>query len=257
MPDICFLVIDNSRMVRSKVRNVLENRLGVELVIEAADGAEAIKVLQAHKIDMIISDWDMPGLNGEELLFEVRNNRQWSAIPFIMMTGNKDRDCIVSAMQNGVSNYIVKPFSPAELEDKIRKSWNKTSRRRAERYNMQPEHKAAIRYEDAVFSAQILNISRTGALVRVNYDQRLRLFEKYQLMIELKVAGQSEPMRIDPIYGATVRLEVEDYMQTSSLLSLMGLAFIPSLTSQDVADKLDSLITYLRDLQPNAVIGNE
>lgn len=257
MQDVCFLVIDNSRMVRSKVRNVIENRLGVELVMEAADGAEAIKTLQAHKIDMIISDWDMPGLSGEELLYEVRNNRQWSAIPFIMMTGNKDRERILSAMQNGVSNYIIKPFSPAELEDKIRKSWNKTSRRRAERYNMQPEHLAAIRYEDAVFNAQVLNISRTGVLVRLEYDHRLRLFGKYQLMLELQLPGQNEPLRIDPLYGATVRLEVEDYMRASSLLCLMGLAFIPSLTSQDAADKLDSLIQYLGELQPNAIIGNE
>jgi two-component system, chemotaxis family, chemotaxis protein CheY len=252
MREISFLVADDSRVVRCSVRAVLENSIGTKEIIEASDGMEALKVLQSQRVDMIISDWNMPNLNGEELLYNVRNSSEWCDIPFIMMTAHGERDYLVTAIQNGVSGYITKPFTPAELEDKIAKSWNWATRRKSERYNMLPDHEALIRFGSVTLKGQIMNISRTGALLRMNHDERLGLFKSCTLSVEI-MKNENDFMTISPLYGMAVRLEAEGTLHLTDRICLMALNFIPSMMSGQVERSLENLLRYLCSLSPDMI----
>lgn len=139
MRDLRFLVVDDSAMARRLIMSVIRSRLGGEKVLQANDGTEALLLLEGHPVDVIISDWNMGKVNGDELLAYVRRRECLRHIPFIMVTCNTQRESILAAVQLGVTRYLVKPFTPAELEQKIRSAWNATTRRRAERFSIQSE----------------------------------------------------------------------------------------------------------------------
>lgn len=94
---------------------------GVGTILEAADGEEALKAILTHKtpIHLIISDYNMPNLNGLSLLRAVRAHGPISKTAFIMLTGRADKQMVLSAVEHGVNNYLVKPFTPDSLREKI------------------------------------------------------------------------------------------------------------------------------------------
>jgi len=122
MPDtnIKVLVVDDFATMRRIVKNIL-TQLGYKNVIEADDGTTAMNVLKQEKIDLIISDWNMPKMTGLELLKNVRANADWAKIPFIMVTAEAQQDNIILAVKAKVSQYIVKPFTADTLGEKINK----------------------------------------------------------------------------------------------------------------------------------------
>lgn len=102
-----------------KIAETVLRQLRIPYVSTARDGAEALDVLNAgmQKYDLIISDWNMPEMTGLQLLKAVR--QKWPAMPFIMLTGRATPEFVVQARDNGVDAYVVKPFSPAQLGQKI------------------------------------------------------------------------------------------------------------------------------------------
>ncbi|MBA3013425.1 MAG: response regulator [Proteobacteria bacterium] len=122
MPDsnIKVLVVDDFATMRRIVKNIL-TQLGYKNIIEADDGTTAMNILKQEKIDMIISDWNMPKMTGLELLKNVRANPEWTKIPFIMVTAEAQQDNIILAVKAKVSQYIVKPFTADTLGEKINK----------------------------------------------------------------------------------------------------------------------------------------
>lgn len=119
-----FLVVDDMENMRFIVKNVL-NIMGIKDVLVASDGKLAIKVLEREPIDFIISDWNMPVTTGLDLLKWVRRNDETRDTPFLMVTAEAEKDFILSAIQSGVSDYIIKPFEPVKLMDKIKGIVNK------------------------------------------------------------------------------------------------------------------------------------
>jgi two-component system, chemotaxis family, chemotaxis protein CheY len=119
LPEIKVLVIDDDAMMRDLVRRMLR-RLGIGGVLDAVDGAAGIRCLAASDADfgLVICDWNMPGTTGLEVLKSVRATKR--SLPFLMLTGRGDAASVVAARQFGVSAYMVKPFSMAEFETKIR-----------------------------------------------------------------------------------------------------------------------------------------
>jgi two-component system chemotaxis response regulator CheY len=113
-----FLVVDDSPTMRRIVVNALRS-IGHENVIEAEDGQDALSKLQAHTIDFIITDWNMPNLNGLELTKTIRNSPSINTIPILMVTTRALKQDIIEALQAKVNNYIVKPFTPTVLKEKI------------------------------------------------------------------------------------------------------------------------------------------
>lgn len=126
MPDtnIKVLIVDDFATMRRIVKNIL-TQLGYKNIIEADDGSTALEIIKKEKIDLIISDWNMPKMTGLDFLKAVRANADTSAIPFIMVTAEAQQDNIIMAVKAKVSQYIVKPFTAETLSEKIGKVFGK------------------------------------------------------------------------------------------------------------------------------------
>ena len=118
------LVVDDFSTMRRIVKNILR-QLGFENILEADDGMSALDVLRSQKVDFIISDWNMPRLSGMELLKAVRTSDEWKDLPFLMVTAEGQKENVIEAVKAKVSNYIVKPFTPETLAEKIKKIFEK------------------------------------------------------------------------------------------------------------------------------------
>jgi two-component system chemotaxis response regulator CheY len=114
------LVVDDFSTMRRIVRKILKD-LQFQDVIEAENGAEAFQLLQTTKVDLIVSDWNMPTMTGLELLKRVRADERLKGLPFLLVTAESQKENIIEAIQAKVSNYVVKPFSPAVLAEKLAK----------------------------------------------------------------------------------------------------------------------------------------
>jgi len=122
--DIKVLVVDDFSTMRRIVKNILR-QLGFNNIVEADDGTTGLGVLQKEKIDLIISDWNMPKMTGLDLLKAVKSDDALKDIPFLMVTAEAQQENIIEAVKAGVSNYIVKPFTAETLGKKIEQVFNK------------------------------------------------------------------------------------------------------------------------------------
>jgi two-component system chemotaxis response regulator CheY len=121
---IKFLVVDDFSTMRRIVRNLLKE-LGYTNVDEAEDGAVALQRLQAGGVDFVVSDWNMPNMDGLTLLQKVREDPALKHLPVLMITAEAKKENIIAAAQAGASGYIVKPFTAATLNEKLVKIFEK------------------------------------------------------------------------------------------------------------------------------------
>lgn len=112
------LVVDDQNSVRQMTRITLE-QIGVRLIHEAENGVKAIDTASLQPLDLIISDYNMPEMDGLELLRAVRGHPAARKVPFILVTGRGDRELVVKAAQAGANNYVVKPFTADIMRTKI------------------------------------------------------------------------------------------------------------------------------------------
>ncbi len=117
------MIVDDFATMRRIVKNIL-TQLGFKNFVEADDGSVAWDMLQKDPVDFIVSDWNMPKMTGIELLKKVRADEKLKDIPFLMVTAEAQKENIVEAVKAQVSNYIVKPFTPETLQEKIDKIFN-------------------------------------------------------------------------------------------------------------------------------------
>ncbi|MHC1745235.1 MAG: chemotaxis response regulator CheY [Syntrophobacteraceae bacterium] len=118
--DMTALVVDDFSTMRRIVKNILRD-LEFKNVLEAEDGTTAVQVLSSQKVDLVVSDWNMPKMSGIELLKYVRSNDNLKELPFLMITAEAQKENIIEAVKAKVSNYIVKPFTAATLAEKLAK----------------------------------------------------------------------------------------------------------------------------------------
>ncbi|MBY0340570.1 MAG: chemotaxis response regulator CheY [Rhodocyclaceae bacterium] len=121
---IKFLVVDDFSTMRRIVRNLLKE-LGFTNVDEAEDGVVALAKLQGGGFDFVVSDWNMPNMDGLTLLQTVRSDPTLKNLPFLMITAEAKKENIIAAAQAGASGYIVKPFTAATLNEKMIKIFEK------------------------------------------------------------------------------------------------------------------------------------
>ncbi len=114
------LVVDDFSTMRRIVKNLLRD-LGFTNTVEADDGQTALPILEAGGIDFLVTDWNMPGMTGIELLKAVRENPDLVDLPVLMVTAEAKREQIIMAAQAGVNGYVIKPFTAATLKEKIEK----------------------------------------------------------------------------------------------------------------------------------------
>jgi two-component system, chemotaxis family, chemotaxis protein CheY len=113
-----FLVVDDFSTMRRIVRNLLKES-GFTEADEAEDGVAALQKLRSSKFDFVVSDINMPNMNGFQLLAEIKKDDALKHIPVLMVTAEARKEDIVMAAQQGAAGYIVKPFTKATLEDKV------------------------------------------------------------------------------------------------------------------------------------------
>ena len=120
-PNMKFLVVDDFSTMRRIVRNLLKE-LGFTNVHEAEDGVDALKQLHADSsFEFVVSDWNMPNMTGIELLRAIRADASLKHLPVLMVTAEAKRENIIEAAQAGASGYVVKPFTAATLDEKLKK----------------------------------------------------------------------------------------------------------------------------------------
>jgi len=118
--DLKFLVVDDFSTMRRIIKNLL-NDLGYANVSEADDGKTALPMLQAGGFDFLITDWNMPGMPGLDLIKAVRADAKLSKMPVLMLTAEAKREQIIEAAQAGVNGYVIKPFTAETLKEKLDK----------------------------------------------------------------------------------------------------------------------------------------
>jgi len=112
------LLVDDNATMRRIVRNQLR-QLGYTTIVEAEDGAVALGRLKQEPVDVVITDWNMPNMNGLELLKAIRADPQLKMTPVLMVTAEAVKECIIEAVKAGVSGYVVKPFTAETLQEKL------------------------------------------------------------------------------------------------------------------------------------------
>jgi two-component system chemotaxis response regulator CheY len=122
-----FLVVDDFATMRRIIRNLLKE-LGFSNVDEAEDGISALQKLRAERYDFVVSDWNMPNMTGIDLLRNIRADEQLKSLPVLMVTAEAKKENIIAAAQAGASGYVVKPFTAATLDEKLKKVFQSTNR---------------------------------------------------------------------------------------------------------------------------------
>ncbi|WDT75362.1 MAG: chemotaxis response regulator CheY [Candidatus Manganitrophus sp.] len=119
-PNMKILVVDDMSSMRRIIKNTLK-QLGYPNTDEAEDGDRALEMVRNTPFDLVVSDWNMPNMNGLDLLKAIRQDPKLSALPVLMVTTEAEMDHILEAIRSGVNSYILKPFTPETMKEKIDK----------------------------------------------------------------------------------------------------------------------------------------
>lgn len=119
-PSMKILIVDDMVTMRRIVKNVLK-QLGFSNIDEAENGQDGLQKLKSSKYDFVVSDWNMPVMTGIDMLRAIRADEHLKAIPVLMVTAEAQQKNLVEAVQAGVSNYIVKPFTAETMQEKLAK----------------------------------------------------------------------------------------------------------------------------------------
>ena len=114
------LVVDDSAAIRKILLRVLsQTDLPIEKVHEASDGVEALKIMNSDGVNLVLSDVNMPNMDGLELLTTVRANAQWKSVPVVMITTEGSQAKVLEAVQLGANGYVRKPFTAEQIKEKV------------------------------------------------------------------------------------------------------------------------------------------
>ncbi len=118
--DIKILVVDDMSTMRRIIKTIL-NQLGYTNIDEAENGKQALAKLKKEKFDFVITDWNMPEMDGLSLVKAIRSDDELKHLPVLMVTAEAKKENVMEALKAGVNNYIVKPFTPEVLKEKMEK----------------------------------------------------------------------------------------------------------------------------------------
>lgn len=128
MSKVSVLVVDDASFIRDLIKKGLRSHFPSIQIDEAVNGRKAQQMLGVQKFDLVLCDWEMPEMSGLELLTWFRQQSEFKATPFIMVTSRGDKDNVVQAIQSGVSDYIGKPFTQEQLSTKVTKALSRSGR---------------------------------------------------------------------------------------------------------------------------------
>lgn len=198
------LVVDDSVAISQIVNQFLRNDLKFGKVINATNGRQAMQWFKSERIDWIFSDYEMPEMNGLELLAAIRDHSRGKDLPFILMTAHADKETLVKVMEAGATDFIAKPFNPATFIQKVQRIAGQAERRVAERIPITQPSRCRIMFSPTVvYKAEMVNVSATGCLLRTQpFRQGGMIYDLAQLSLEL--GGKNATTK-----SLLVRLEVD------------------------------------------------
>ena len=116
------LIVDDSRIMRNIVKNTLKAlKFPDDIFLEAPDGAQALEILEKQEVTLLLLDWNMPNLNGLDLVKKLREKPRYQSLPIVMITSEAAKYSVIEAVKAGVNDYLVKPVTEKGLEEKIRR----------------------------------------------------------------------------------------------------------------------------------------
>jgi two-component system chemotaxis response regulator CheY len=114
-----FLIVDDLQLMRSNLKNLINDMGGKNQVLEAGNGVEAFRKLESQPVDLILSDWNMPEMSGIDFIKKLKETDKYKAIPIIMITSEDDKTNVIEALKAGARDYIVKPVNEKNFREKI------------------------------------------------------------------------------------------------------------------------------------------
>lgn len=124
-----FLIVDDYATMRKVIKKVLAD-MGYKNIVEANNGQEALEILETHRktdepIEFIFSDWNMPIMMGVDFLRQCKKMPEYKSLPFILITAEGEQRQVLEAVKAGVNDYLIKPFSPQKIKEKMERIYNK------------------------------------------------------------------------------------------------------------------------------------
>lgn len=163
------LVVDASKTVRRIVAAILQEDLGCKQVIQSESALDAMDIIQSDdvKVDWIFSCWELQGMSGYEFLEKVRKNPSTATIPFVMMTSHDDRESILKALNAGVTDYLIKPFTHERFLEDVQRIFALRFRRKHPRYKARDANPVELVFKDGyAYHGNLMDISVNDLLVR-------------------------------------------------------------------------------------------
>ena len=236
------LVVDDSRTVRRIVASILHEDLGCKQVIQCENAHEAMaRILNDEvKVDWIFSGWELEGMSGYEFLEKVRKNPSTAMIPFVMMTSHDDRESILKALNAGVTDYLIKPFTHERFLDDVQRIFALRFRRKHPRYKAKDSNPVEIVFKDGyAYHGNLMDISAKDVLVRTT------LFTKGMTQIydtaDLKISMQGGSVSLNGVLFRMERIMSKD--RTDMIYSAFEIVKIDTTN----AARLERFIEGLRE----------
>lgn len=254
MRNVSILLADNSAWTRSMVRRVLETRFGTTAVYEAEDGRRAMALLEALKIDMVVTAVELAHTSGLELLDFIKRSEKLNQMPVIIISSYEDDRARVDAIKHGAVRYLLKPFKPDELEMAVRASWTETVRRKAKRYAGLPPHTLTMTLEGEESRGEALDISVGGLAGRFSYAPTFVLYGHYRLHIAFEATERFGVFEIGPMDAALLRIEgTVDEIGDDEPHCVCAFRFGPDTMSAATRGRLDLLMERLAAETPEFI----
>ncbi len=230
------LIVDDVASMRKFLKFGLEKSFPDIFVDEAAHGKEAQGKLEKGEYDLVLCDWEMPYVTGEELLAWMRNHPTLSKMPFIMVTSRSDKPSVLKAMQGGVDSYMVKPFTADGLAQKVMMLVDKADRREMERF--EAHGSINLQFRDQVARGTIVDISIGGLFAVISRKNPLpSIFE--EVRVDIKLDDQQK--KVDGIAGFIIRIQAaEAYIDAEDVKIAVKFLNLSSEGTKQIQQLLDS-----------------
>lgn len=198
------LIVDDVASMRKFLKFGMEKSFPNIFVDEATNGKEAQAKLEKIEYDLVLCDWEMPLLNGEELLQWIRGHPTLNKTPFVMVTSRSDKPSVLKALQGGVDSYVVKPFTAEGLAQKVMSIVDKADRREQERF--EAAGAVNLHFHDQVTRGSIIDVSFGGFFGSFARSAPLpAIFEK--VLVDFKFEASH---KIDGLEGFVIRLQASE-----------------------------------------------
>ena len=212
--NLTVLVIDEAASVKKLIKPVLRKELGFlsDNILEAYDGKKALNILRTTKVDLILSEWNIPEVSGIELLKRVRQDSALSSIPFVMVSSYSDHRYILEAVQEKVTQYIVKPFNAFDFSVKVKQALQSKKGHSSKRaHPTKAGHDLVVLFKKRpITSGKIISINSNGLLARLRLQRGITIYDQLDLKISFQSSGGEtvntisvEVVKIEQIPGDT------------------------------------------------------